>query len=901
MTDIGMKFIGVPLGSDAEVLLGLNTQSGLRPLSAPIILDALQSGLSRVAAHPQRATRDADVVREALHEAARQLLDRTLDARIPEEVVDSARRIVEENGEISEDVVRRINAVATSQGIDPDALLTEVLHGARQSRSDFREESSRSPEPMWDTQAHEISPRRSVDPRVRWIVAAVGCILAAIAIVTIVLTITKSPQSNDARIVPELRKSETGETRGPIVEDSVTVPGATQMPNSEHRILEWSDHLQRLTDCSEMHATDPAGAMELFATTFETMSSVWPDSTRPELIAAGNGILDFIYALETPEEIAGIAIVLDPSRQISAERFPDPVSIRSVCFTTAISVRVLREANVPPVLRSKLRESLESLYGERLQVREQTFDGGMRAALNAIPGVVISAMKLDPTVEASTAAWAAWNEAVEAIEGADSQAFDRTVSFALESLMLELPDPDRDERTRSAIAVLTGALKWRKDSSSRVALLRWLENRSVSSADLQALTSSLATKSGAEGVDPTMVLPANADAAVRTELRARYAEVWGILESGRSLTGELATWGRLARELAAEPMPETQVWGFLRALRMARLSALGEALRDGSVSRVPDGIEADDPQIVTLITRHQEQPELKVIHGSGERDWSFRYLVESKAGTVSARIAMLGGFIETMNPLNADIIVQEAFRGAPEEVRQHARRIVSAHNSDPVLINAVLRIQPKIIPSVENLQLLEIVTGTPLPSVKSPSWRFECRRALVATLVQAFAKESPSGVIDVIAESLAQTYGRQVEPGRTEVVESQSDPLVAVSELRSRLYSEASRAVPTGREHSSLYGLVNSRKVRIQSAAGVIQQFHAEQLSCIDLLAYLVVAEDPSKAAEVRDVIRRFEQVRREATHILQQVREGERVRLELWILRIGAPPATIPDSEAAP
>jgi hypothetical protein len=329
-------------------------------------------------------------------------------------------------------------------------------------------------------------------------------------------------------------------------------------------------------------------------------------------------------------------------------------------------------------------------------------------------------------------------------------------------------------------------------------------------------------------------------------------------------------------------------------------------LREGAAVRVPDDIDQDDARIIDRINRKNDESKLIVVETGGEREWAQRYLTELKSGSVSARVSMLGSFAETSTALNADIIAQEAVRGSPEEIRKLARKIMQDRSMDPLYVNALLRMQPKLIPGADNLQLIESMTGHALPSFRSPAWKFECRRALVSKLIQLLAKDSQIGVIDSIAESLADAYlefRQEDDPAISSESKSdfERDPLNAAMRLRKRTQSKASGLVPSGREHASLNMIETARVRRMELATGVIQRFNAEQLACIDLLAYSIVAEEPAKSAEVRAILRSFEEARRSCSHVLEAVRIGERTRLELWMLRIGGRDVDAPDSEPKP
>jgi hypothetical protein len=67
-----------------------------------------------------------------------------------------------------------------------------------------------------------------------------------------------------------------------------------------------------------------------------------------------------------------------------------------------------------------------------------------------------------------------------------------------------------------------------------------------------------------------------------------------------------------------------------------------------------------------------------------------------------------------------------------------------------------------------------------------------------------------------------------------------------------------------------------------------VQQFNVEQLACLELLAFITVAEDPTRSESVTKILATLAEARHRATHIIEQVAAAERASLELWIVRVG-------------
>ena len=911
--DPGLEYIGVSLNRSSEELLGL-PRDGDGRFQAQDILHALQLRLEFVSTHRERNSSDADIVRQALHDATRTLLERSVVHEISADDLEHARRVIAEGGGVHDSTLERLEPIAVASGVSVGDLISAALEiPARRPEREERSHSTHDRDiERTEPTLIESSPPREVAGSVRLLIFIGSGLIASIAVIAIVLSLVLKPSADSKLVEPKASPSMSQDSRGPVVDDAPSGDvdqTVANVPRSDV-IRDWPDLIRDMKSCESIARTDSAEAVSVFISTFDQMASSWPEASKDELLAGGNAIIDFLYAIDGPQHHQRVAAALSVSGIDAPGRVKDARSVRSMCYAAAMTVRVLRESDLYPGLRSALRDSCDGMFGGEFLPRDQTFDAGMRAALGAIPRLLINDIKKDPDTDSLQQGWQAWVECLAAVETRDTAVYDRILSVAIEAAMIELPESDRDSRTREIIALLAASLTWRKDSPARTSLLMWFENPAVSSADLQALTSVIVTKSAAAGVDPTMVLSAGADAVARSTMRDRYAQSWGVASDRIGRESELRRWREAAVAALASQVQETHILGMMMAVRHARLSSLAEALREGAAVRVPEDIDQDDARIVERVNRKNDESKLIVVEAGAEREWAQRYLTESKSGSVSGRIAMLSSFAETSTALNADIIAQEATRGTPEEIRKQARRILQDRSMDPLFVNAVLRLQPKLIPSADNLQLIEAMTGHALPSFRSPSWKFECRRALVSKLIQLTAKDSQIGIIDTISESLAQAYlafqpnddsSSEPESSNASGSDATFDPLAAASLLRKRTMSLASRLVPSGREHASLGAIESWRMRRIELANGVIQRFHAEQLACIDLLAYSIVAEEPATSAEVRAILRTFDESRRSCSHVLDSIRIGERVRLELWLLRIGGPHGEAVQTESAP
>ena len=78
---------------------------------------------------------------------------------------------------------------------------------------------------------------------------------------------------------------------------------------------------------------------------------------------------------------------------------------------------------------------------------------------------------------------------------------------------------------------------------------------------------------------------------------------------------------------------------------------------------------------------------------------------------------------------------------------------------------------------------------------------------------------------------------------------------------------------------------------RLALVRGPVQRFAADQIGCAELLACIVAAERPGRAAEAAGVLAECQSQRRSAEHILTQIRITEAAIVRLWMLRFGEDP----------
>ena len=947
-----LLFFGVPCTAPPKAILNLPPG----PIDEEAVLAALRARLAALAARPESATVAADAARDVLHRAAQDLLSSATSEPLPsvsvapvgESDLMEVRAMLASPGGLDSLAFARLTVLANARGTTPQRLVAMATGQAvppspsspASQPAPARPVARPVPQP---TPARVAAPESfnrveafesnnpslaEIDPtsHLLKLVLIVGAtVVAFLGIGTIVLFWALRPEPvSPPPLVREERPST--DSRGPVIAEN-TGPAAPTDPATQdrssapdgptdtrpagdrvaaNRVREWADVARTLDACVANARIDPAEATASFESAVDEMSRRWVEASSDGVLASSNSVIDFLYAVSSDPSLADRAAkaVLRGLDGMHAEAgsFPTQDGVLAFVWSCGMATRAGRERDLPGAVQRDIQERLGAVLSGGLVPREPTFREGLASGLLAAPASLIPTRSPFPNASAMNDAWTAWLRAVETAYGKESPSYERTVGLALEAVLLQGIEPTQERDVYELVAKLVTSLSWRKDSPARTLLMRWFQTDGVTSGDLQAVTSALATRSSAEGVDPTMVLSATSGPGGRSELRDRYAAAWELLPAGHGRYSEMVRWSDAARKRISEPVEATLPARMLSAVLDARLCKAAADLLSGALPKFPDDIAAVDPLLMERV-RVDADPnaaKLTVIDVTGGNPWALQYLIEERSGNLPEKIRLLTQFAGNIDALTASVIAEAAVRGSPDEVRKAAQSIVRNNASDPLMVNALLRVQPKIIPSVPNTQLIEHVVLQPLPGPRDPTWRFEVRRALVGRLLQLMAGESGLSVLDALAKLLADAYTRDTpesvepdapptqDPSATPPAAPSRDPLFAARGLRSLLEREADRLVPTGREPQSLPQISLARRQREILAQGAVQQFNVEQLACLELLAFITVAEDPTRSESVTKILATLAEERHRATHIIEQVAAAERASLELWIFRVG-------------
>lgn len=950
MTSPLHQFLGTEIDPASPLsLLAIDAAS----VSDEAVIAALRARLALVAAHPRSESPDADEVRLLLHAAAARLLDpalrRDYAAAAPDRPAGEGPASAEAAvlltlgmfGGWNRDSLRRLTLIAESQGISQSQLIELV-----QELGTGGHAPGATPPPRLASGSAPLAPAAPIQPTPQLVapndidepwpmpaqpdpavglvkglgVAIVASLLGLIAVGAVIIIFlgdrsTPTPMAQQAgpAAVPDpatpspaaTNPAEALPVAGAVSQDQqprelfpAPDAGAKPEPPPRERVGDFGDVLRSLAAANAALSIDRPQALLDFRAAAGACAREWTGAPADAQAAALNQILDFIYRVsnDPADTRAALGAVLPAALPTGP---PAASDIAPLTWSAGVLARLSRERELPSQAREEVRAAYARVFLASRPPAEPTLRAGATAFLLWLPEPLMShEAEADP--KAAAASWAAWQKVADAIAAGDEPLAHRLRLHALERLLTEAPEPNQSQVVFDAITSLTSSLTWRRDDQSRRALLRWFDAPQVSTADLYALTSTLATRSSAEGVDYSMALSATATDAQRAELRARYASVWK-LDSEEARGTMIDRFASAAREAlsaeASRPADEFPSTDLARAAQLATIADAGAKVWKGNTEGAAAAFAAVEtiiaPQTFGVPTAPGSRPWYIDVSGVPPgQGWAARYLAANQH--VANRREILSQVAQAPSPEEAEILVQEATRGSPAQVRTAARELVDRYSAHPTVVNALLEFLPSLPPTRDNADLVRRVAGAAPPSPRDPNFRPVVRRLLVERLLELLASSADRGFADGASQHLALAYasrdrtGPAPEPDPAQPLPPPIDAESAVETEVARLLHEAKSLVPSGREPFTLSSLEASRSARGRVASGRVQVFAAGQANAFELLAWVCVAERPSRADQVAEIVREVTDARRTAPHIHAQCRAVERANLRLWLLRFG-------------
>lgn len=923
-----VKFLGESAApGHAFAVLGLEKLAH----ADPVVLRALNDQLARVAAHPQNSTPEADEVRMILHTAAAQLMSKRRTAEqvlaagswsgatnggrtgstqgsprglIAPVVLAEMQVIVARHGGMTRDAMGELSALAERESV----LLAELMDAFASPVKAEPEASRPAPRGLAKPAEPDEPPLRpeeiarpgempeDIDPATRTLKHAV--IIAGIAVVAlltmagVVVAIVRSstapasvatdptaveqPKADGSRV--EYFPAPSDEERTAKVKEAAKAKEASKP--SPLAVGDGPALVHQLGTCLEEVNVDASAATARFGDVLGKLAECWDQLASDQLLAAQDRIVEFVYrvgsdASRTGEIVKALGAMSDHS--LNAK------SIAKRAFAAGVFARLSRESDLPGAIASEVSTQVAALG----LTGGNSFGIGVRAAMARTSTELVKtlATSAGPATTGDDP-WAAWLRLVDAVSGADEAVRERLIAGAIESTLIELPEP-LNPAGENVTRRLVAKLSWREDGPARRRVLGWFSDARITPEDLSLITSGIA-ESSAPGVDRTMVLARDADPAQRDRLREVYEAAWGA-GAAKPKDELIAEWINVAKQYA-ESTESTATAGesLARAVILSRLNEAAARIWTGEDVTPAEIVKAPEATVTNLLTTGSAGT--GTLSGDAGGEWAQRYI--SAKAQLSERLRLLGELStrDSIGAADAEVLMVEAIRGNSSSIRRAADLAVRRLAKTPQIVNAMLE-QAYLLPKTsEVVDLAELISSSSLPATRDVGWRAAVRRALVERLLQLLASRGDDGAIDALTERLALTYaGRQVAAttDRLPPDATAGAPIDALRKTLSAWDRLAKSLTASGREPLRLDQVERRAEARAKNANGIVQKFAADQVTLAETMAYAIACERPARAAEITRVLEELSTRRRKAEHVMTQLRDGERAMIELWMIRL--------------
>lgn len=938
---LGEKAVGAgPFG-----LLALPVE----PVDEDTVFEALERRLAEIDRHPHAQTPEADDARLALHAAAAQLMDPQVQRALLErwseggeeevgELIDAelerqAMMLLSGGGAANASALRRLSLLALSHGISVERLVESILlpAGRTPERSAAFSPLDQSPEERdtvrtddRDDPADEQSkPSEGVVPPPEWMdeahrpgslgqvilllgVAAVG--LGAIAVISVVVLADRlgavlPQQAQTTQPAAPSPGPPPGPTTSPPTSPAPSgtpVNGRAERSETPPPVPDAVEIRTMLADAASMLELDSQAASTEFRRAVELASAHWLDHRADQRVAIRAEIVGFVHRAGSWPNASGraIAAIAEHLEVLRAERAPGEVEMRRAVWASGMLARLRSDRDLPASARLAIDEALIGSGADAGFAPGAGFERGAMAGASRL-GIKMSIAAPPQTRsdgDREIGAWEAWLACVKALEPSAGTQRDRVVLGALDAIIFAGGEGERARAGVHAVRLLAPEVRWGDGSEARLWLMRIAGSNRADATLVRTLMRTLSERSPDSMVGPAQIPSAQAMQVDRARIRESLARLWGLDQAERAdeLGYSLAGFSRNFIERSEGAMsPEDHL---ASAAALARLN-LASALRfAGHYEEAGLVLTQTEPLVERARSGTRSYRLDGLFHyGHDEHRWALAYLQVGRR--VDARVALLEELSRSSHYLGwieADILVSEALRGDSPRVRIVAGQLAERVVGQPRVVNAFLNALPDAPLTRRNAELIETAASQMLPRADDPSFMLEARRAIVQRLLQMASEEREGVAMDRLSAIIAEAYAEISVIDDPEDAVSLGDtpnPMDGAELLHHYWLSMARRApssaiagVPGGLTPGAIDARMNAR---LNLADGPVQAFLAYQIAICEGMALVVSAERPGVAPEVEAVLAAFEEERRAAGHVLEQVAACERAMARLWRIRL--------------
>jgi hypothetical protein len=911
------------LGPDAErggpfALLGLSPTVEREDE----ILAARERQMRRIDAHRLAETPEADEVRLSLYAAAAQLLNPMIRAQLavrwggvadtpppPRPLPEIGRPAGARTATLEHDAIlalamhggwnrkalRHIASIAHARGLTSQDVAQTLRRIGKQRRPRARGgPGARIPAPasrsVVATKAPAPPPQTSIlDPLPEQIDPAqqmlkTGLIVGGVAIASFVVLfggVFALMRADRAAIERRVARDQSEGEVSPATPETPAMQGSTlaratarQMPTAQTLgdpglIVHEIEGARRGLEFS------PYDSTRRFADAVELFGASWAGFDAEDLERGNTAVVAFVEALTSRDaaRLALDAVGAGALRLADADRSPTPKDV----WPSVWSVGMLSQLRQSPVLDARVRRQIDVLLGG---ASIDSSGGSFR--LGAVLGLGAVADRL-AAQGADERVWSHWIETVDALSKGDAALRVSLLTAALDRFLSGVNGEGAVQG--EVIRKLALAMSWRRSEGARRWLVRVLRREQVHGPTLSTMIEALAGESGASGLDATVELAPGATRRERELVAERLVGAWGLDQDARADAfvqdmRSLVETGVRERSTSGDPVER-----MVGAVRLAYANAAAELARQRRFEEASAALDRGGAYTLPRAGRTELDP----LGAENDTHWAVRY--RNAGSSTDERLAELDRLGKQMTsrigPADAEVLLAEALRGTPRAVRERAQAVTAKFVSSPAMLNAMLE-QVDDLPGSEHvMNLVQLMTASPVDrGAPDGSWRVAARRALLASLTEAIARESATGRVDEMRTEIEHAYtmalGYSESEGHEGVGMSLEEAALAraASLQREARRTGASTGLPIRTDE--IDADLRSREAIAETP---IQRFVARQTALCESLALLMLSERRELAPEIRRMLDDLRDQLRETTHVLDQVGVVELTMARLWLL----------------
>jgi hypothetical protein len=667
---------------------------------------------------------------------------------------------------------------------------------------------------------------------------------------------------------------------------------------------------------------DPAESVyRNWEVSIETIATGWVLADESTRAAIDRAITDVLFELADKPSVGDrlLQSLLPPTG-----RLIDPADVWRGAWQAGTLGSISGSTTLPPAVVARAGDQLAVTVDDSAIEAMDDFTGAAAAWLDQAMSGLVDVLEYD---DRAYDAWEMWI-AVQRELGDDDR-FNAAIMLAARRILETNTDLARPGPSVNVLGRLLLIADFRQSPVVKDALAQWFDAppARVSDHDLWVLTSLLAQSDAAPWFGEDLVLPDRAGMLFRNRIRDRIADRWppvrevgerARMAQGRGISVDArlaARWLAVAeRAIAQRPArgDEELAAQLLIACRVNEAAALLAGRKPDEATAVIGTIEgvlfqsgtADDPARLSPGTLLQwlrppgggVPPNRRGRAVGPDGEWAAAY--ESARRTAEEKLKWLNALRASegtdLGPIDAEVFVHEVYLGSPQEVRSLARAILNPiFAAGPNVAREMLDQFPDAPHNEGVSEVIRRLTGRVLPPARSEVWETEARLALLHHALSLHP--AADSVVDDFAQFLIESFAERITAQRQDLALSLAlrAPQHAAAELAEVWRERAGALVASRPLPDDLSGLQRRRAMRHRLAEGPIQMLVAEQLTVLDYLTYVTVAEQPGLREAAQGVLTESAEARAESGHVLQQAIEAERAVSRMWALRMNVAPST--------